>query len=399
MPQLIIFDLDGVITSEEVFWDCGGLMLHELLSSPLYWGLSVDGAYHPVTTAAASRQVSRVIYPESLLFHLKARGLYTTWENSYIMAVVYLVALLTRLPNPALLPFRPASREWLAAFRSQAETHHLAQRWDLASLHQQWSQQSPLDLPVFGGAVGWELLNRCDAYASAVLGLPVEGSFSPQGPFWCLCQDLLQEWLLGDRLYFEVYERHPAQRGKPGCLFFEEPLLPPARVRETLATLVQRGYTLGVASRRLWREAEPVLRIHGFLPYFSEAHICTHELVEAAEAGLRQRGDHQQLSKPHPFPFLAAVDRAAALAHAGGGGRSQRKSQPFIAVGDAPSDILAGRAAGALTVAVLTGANTTEARWLLEQSHPDFMLHDMTELPRLLEQFNGQALEGRDAAL
>src|SRR5579864_918301 len=39
MSDLIIFDLDGVITSEEAYWDAAGLTLHELLYSPRYWGL------------------------------------------------------------------------------------------------------------------------------------------------------------------------------------------------------------------------------------------------------------------------------------------------------------------------------------------------------------------------
>ena len=37
MSNLIVFDLDGVITSEEAYWDAAGLTLHELLYSPSYW--------------------------------------------------------------------------------------------------------------------------------------------------------------------------------------------------------------------------------------------------------------------------------------------------------------------------------------------------------------------------
>jgi phosphoglycolate phosphatase-like HAD superfamily hydrolase len=398
--RLIIFDLDGVITSEEAYWDCGGLTLHELLYSPSYWGLAADSSYQPVTTAAQSRRLSRMVYPEHLIFSLKARALNSTWDNCYAMAFLCLVALLARLPHPAsLLPFEPSSREWVAALRSQITVSHLAQSWNLAQLHQQWSQHHPFDLPVFRGAVGLELLNRGDAYASEVLGLRVEGSFSRHGPFWRLCQDLLQEWLLGDQLYFQVYGRPPAQVGKPGCLFFEEPLLPPERVREVLATLVQRGYTLGVASGRLWREAEPTLRTYGFLPYFAPEHICTHDVVEQAETRLRRRGDQRLLSKPHPFPFLAAVDRPSALALLGGEERPSWPSKAWLAVGDSPSDILAGKAAGALTVAVLTGARTAEARQFLEQSRPDFILNDMTELPPLLEQLEGQTMDLRGGGL
>jgi phosphoglycolate phosphatase-like HAD superfamily hydrolase len=400
LKHLIILDLDGVITSEEAYWDCGGLTLHELLYSPYYWGLSADASYQPVTTAAQSRRLSRMVYPEQLIFSLKARALNSNWDNCYAMAFLYLVALLARLPHPAsLLPFQPSSQDWLAALRSQIATSHLAQSWDLSQLHQNWSQLHPFDLPVFEGAIGLELLNRGDAYASEVLGLRVEGSFSRHGPFWRLCQDLLQEWLLGEQLYFQVYGRQPAQGGKSGCLFFEEPLLPPERVRETLAKLVQRGYTLGVASGRLWREAEPALRKYGFLPYFSEEHICTHDVVEQAEASLRRRGDQRLLSKPHPFPFLAAVDRPSALALSGGEEHPSWTSTPCIAVGDSTSDILAGRAAGALTVAVLTGARTAEARRLLEQSRLDFLLSDMTELPTLLEQIEGQTIDLRGAQL
>jgi hypothetical protein len=50
-----------------------------------------------------------------------------------------------------------------------------------------------------------------------------------------------------------------------------------------------------------------------------------------------------------------------------------------------------GRAASALTVAVLTGARTPQARTLLEQSEPDFIIDDMTKLPELLSQIDSLA--------
>ena len=45
------------------------------------------------------------------------------------------------------------------------------------------------------------------------------------------------------------------------------------------------------------------------------------------------------------------------------------------------------------------GARTAEARRLLEQSRPDFLLSDMTELPTLLEQIEGQTIDLRGAQL
>ena len=62
-----------------------------------------------------------------------------------------------------------------------------------------------------------------------------------------------------------------------------------------------------------------------------------------------------------------------------------------MVVGDSTSDILGGHAAGAITIAVLTGARTSEARSLLAQSNPDFTIEDITKLPELLEHLDSLA--------
>src|SRR5258708_16071509 len=82
MSNLIIFDLDGVITSEEAYWDAAGLTLHELMYSPRYWGLGAGSEYHPATTARESRRVSRAIFPETEILTLKARAINSNWDRS-----------------------------------------------------------------------------------------------------------------------------------------------------------------------------------------------------------------------------------------------------------------------------------------------------------------------------
>ena len=65
MSDLIVFDLDGVITSEEAYWDAAGLTLHELCYSPRYWHLDKSRSsagrqqYHPAPNAQESRDISR----------------------------------------------------------------------------------------------------------------------------------------------------------------------------------------------------------------------------------------------------------------------------------------------------------------------------------------------------
>jgi phosphoglycolate phosphatase-like HAD superfamily hydrolase len=391
LKNLIIFDLDGVITSEESYWDCAGLTLHELLYSPRYWDLTDGEDYRPAATPREIRVLSRETLPEWLILSFKARALNSNWDTCYAAVCLHLIDLLAHLPERAkLLPLDPSSAEWAAKLRGQIAVSGLAGRWNIEQLHHSWREQHPFDLSIFHGVTGLELFERMDAYASEMLCMPVEGAFSRRLPFWHFCQDLFQEWLLGDALYTKTHGHPPAQAGKPGCIFFEEPLLPVEQIRATLEKLREQGYTLGVASGRVYQEAAKPLEKYDLLRYFDEQHMGTYEVVTRAEKELRARSNPTMLGKPHPFHFQAAVDYQQALALA-----QKNEARPlnasFIAVGDSTSDILGGQAAGALTVAVLTGARSPEARELLLKSQPDFVIEDMTRLPELLAQVENLA--------
>jgi len=415
MSNLIIFDLDGVITSEEAYWDAAGLTLHELMYSPRYWGLGAGSEYHPATTARESRRVSRAIFPETEILTLKARAINSNWDTCYATVCLHLIDLLGCLKKllrdgiPAqLLPPQPWEAGWIAAFREQIA----GMKEQVLNTGTSLVSAQFFDAPVFRGYIGLELINRLDAYASEVLGYPIEGVFSRLSPFWAFCRDVFQEWYLGDELYTETYGHNPAQTGKPGCIHFEQPLLPVEQIRSTLESLRQHGYVLGFATGRVHQEAVYPLKMYGLLEYFDEQHISTYDYVERAEAWLRAHGDQTLLSKPHPFPFLVAADTdlqakfnenvVASLAGARPSSLANDTlssivnaapvhGQDFVVIGDSTSDILGGRAAGALTVAVLTGARTSEARDLLAQSKPDFTIEDITNLPALLASIDSLA--------
>ncbi|HET8845140.1 MAG TPA: HAD hydrolase-like protein, partial [Ktedonobacteraceae bacterium] len=386
MKNLIIFDLDGVITSEDVYWDCAGLTLHELLYSPLYWNLTRSSSYQPAVNVEESREISRATFPEWLIQSFKARALNSNWDTGYATACLHLIALLTYLPKRAeLLPLRPWDALWLAELREQMAEIDLDRTWDLSLMHDAWGEQHPFDLPAFQGTTGLGLFEVMDNYASGMLDLPIKGVFSRHGPFWRFCQDIFQEWLLGDKLFTRTHGHPPAQTGKPGCLFFEKPLLPVEQIRSTLALLQEQGYTLGIASGRVKQEAARPLEKYDLWRFFDEQHRATYDAVIWGETELRKIDQQQTLGKPHPFHFQAAIDREQALALLKGEAASPEI--PAIVVGDSTSDILGGRAAGALTVAVLTGSRASkEARSLLLKSEPDFVIEDITHLPALLNE-------------
>ncbi len=435
MSNLLIFDLDGVITSEEAYWDAAGLTLHELLYSPRYWNLDnneldADGLYHPATNAQESRRISRTVFPEPEILALKARSINSNWDTCYVAVCLHLMDLLVLLPDcSSLLPLEPWDERWNARFKelirtfeSQVAQPYLGRRKrPLPAPHlsrpyagmsagtknnrgeeaqsYQGRRKRPLPTPhfsrsyadfaavfedpIFDGCTGLELINRFDAYASDLLGYSIENVFSRHSPFWQFCRNIFQEWYLGDALFTETYGHNPAQASKPGCIHFEKPLLPLEQIHDTLETLRKQEYVLGFATGRAWQEAAYPLKMYGLFEYFDKQHLSTYDDVERAEAELRTHGDQTLLSKPNPFPFLFAANRDQM--------DTSIRPECFVVVGDSTSDILGGRAAGAITIAVMTGARTPQARTLLAQSNPDFSIEDMTRLPDLLERLDGLA--------
>ncbi|WP_052889109.1 HAD family hydrolase [Thermogemmatispora carboxidivorans] len=379
MKTLIVFDLDGVITSEEAYWDAAGLTLHELLYSPRYWNVTGQSGYAPVTDPEESRRLSRATLPEEEILLYKALALNSNWDTCYAAVCWRLIALLEQLPpttREPLLPLQPWEEGWLARLREALALQRAAFGQECQLLP---TGGPPFAEALFAGAVGLDLLNRYDAFASSRLGLPIEGVFSRLSPFWDFCRSLFQEWYLGEALYSRTYGHPPAQTGKSGCISFERPLLPPETLRETLDTLRASGYALGLATGRVYQEAALPLQAYDLLSRFEAEHICTYDAVETAEAALRLRGDTTLLGKPHPFQFLYALDQRGPSAD-----ELARNKPPFIVVGDSSGDMLGGRAAGAVTVATLSGARSEEARRRLLACEPDFVIEDVRHLPSLL---------------
>src|ERR1700692_3251927 len=118
LNTLVIFDLDGVITSEDAYWDTAGLVVHELLYSPRYWHIDPSlEHYLPPQTGEESRRVSRAVLAEALVLDLKARSVNSNWDTCYAGFSLHLIELLAQLPDrAALVPLLPWNEGWIADF-------------------------------------------------------------------------------------------------------------------------------------------------------------------------------------------------------------------------------------------------------------------------------------------
>ncbi len=124
-------------------------------------------------------------------------------------------------------------------------------------------------------------------------------------------------------------------------------LLPNAK--EILEELKKKGYSLGIASTKLKKFIMEAINHFEIADYF--------EVVVS--------GYEVENHKPAPDLILETA--------------KQMKVDPkdCVYIGDSPTDIIAGREAGCLTIAVLTGANNLEK---MSRENPDFVIADLTFL-------------------
>lgn len=124
-------------------------------------------------------------------------------------------------------------------------------------------------------------------------------------------------------------------------------------VKDTVHTLKERGYKLGIVTTKLHDVVLKGLRLMDLEPYF--------EAVVAL--------DHVEKEKPDPEPVLKALEQLGA------------KPEEAIMVGDNYHDILAGKNAGTKTAGV---AWSMKGRDYLANFEPDFMLESMADILAIL---------------
>ncbi|MEJ5293273.1 MAG: HAD family hydrolase [Candidatus Methanosuratincola sp.] len=133
--------------------------------------------------------------------------------------------------------------------------------------------------------------------------------------------------------------------------FLNSPLLPGAE--DVLRTLKKKGFPIVIVTTRSAKEALHVLRRHSLEGYF--------DLVVSR--------DQVRRGKPYPDPVLFALKRI------------DLDPREAVMIGDMPTDIEAGKAAGTKTLGVAAGIFNEELR----RSQPDAIVSSLYEIPEVLE--------------
>lgn len=385
----IIFDMDGVITSEERYWDAAALTVWELLHGPHYLGIP-PGSYGPglieFKTAVDMEEIAlirRVVFQEGkVIAYFKQRAINSNWDLAFLTFSFQLVLLFRFLHERGLagkeIPVKGAlKREDLPLI--------LFKRRAVNGNELKWFPSFGAVLnPWCGKAMGLEIMGKL----TSLLPLPFlelgKESFYPASPLWEGVKCVFQEWYFGEREYKELYGESPFYPGKDGLIYREEPILPAEKIRNTLQELRRQGWSLGIATGRPSNELYIPLEKMDLWGFFDPESVVTYDDVAEAEKKHRLQGI-LPLGKPHPFSFLKAY---------WGKGCDEKElfNPPYprvpgdccFVVGDSPADLLAAREMGAAFIGVLTGYGKDDVQSLFLKEGARAVLPDITRLPGFL---------------
>lgn len=425
--ELIILDMDGVITSEQAYWDAAGLVVRDILESPVFLGLSQPD-YTPIANLFYRRLVkgyrleSRKYLPTDLISKCKSRGINSNWDLAYLVTGLYLThlihpfqrihqSLFQTLPHPT--PMRKQMEE-IPVNLIQHCLSPILDRLKRIAQDGEWERFFHLrDFHLWG-----DYLRRQKKYVSQIkqIELNIIDDFHPNirgiqlldelnllvndpqtkkyhlfgrnSILWDECRDLFQQWYLGEDLYRTVYGAPIQFTPKPGLIHHEEPLNGLEKTHAALTKLKEAGFTLGIATGRPRMEILTPLQEWNMLRYFDIDHVVTHDDVEQAEHELKTHRINTHLGKPHPFAFIKAVHPARSTLDLY---KMCQEPIPYnhrvLVVGDATADIWAAKKMGCLSVALLSGVMGQINRHELEETKPDLICNHFIELSEALSSY------------
>jgi phosphoglycolate phosphatase-like HAD superfamily hydrolase len=371
MYQMILFDVDGVLLSEERCFDASALAVWELLYGPHFLELT-EGKF---TTTPAEEQIryirKQVFQDDKILDWMKDRGINANWDMVYLVFSTQLMLMLEKI-DPSFV------RNWIA--KPITEESLLALQKHTYGLQADFTFFSTLFDESHGILNRDELLVYFNQYVKKQFGVEVD-YFSRVSSLWELGRSVYQEWYFGEEL-FQKEEGYARTKGKQGFLYQEIPLAPIGELQQLFTDLNKQGITLGIGTGRPYLEMEVPLREMGLLPNFDPNRIVTASDVVSAE---EKYPNEAPLGKPHPFTYLLGYLGAHAT-HL----RALELTLPIqdgenvLVVGDSVADFLAAQSIGCHFAATLTGLTGQAARGKFEELGADYILDDVRQLKTII---------------
>ncbi|MEE0943924.1 MAG: HAD hydrolase-like protein [Clostridia bacterium] len=315
----VIFDMDGVVTSENNYWTASALTVWEYLFP--------DSSVKEIADNA--KQIRKtVMCNDKLISLLKGKGVNSNWDLSYIIYAVCKIY----------------------------DTTDFNTVMDICS---SFSDNILDEYAIIGDKL------------TDVTG--IDGTRN--GKLWTDMMMCFQEWFLGDDLYFLTYKQPTKNPGKKGLIEDETPIVDNDCLKEIFNNLKNSGKRIATATGRPSAEITKPLKDFGIYDCFDADGLINYDYVQFAEEALGKT-----LSKPHPYIFIKAMMGKDYPDNDIINDKYDKDNiRRTLIVGDAGADILAAKAIGVDFCAVLTGVSGKAAKSYFEELNSEYIFDSLED--------------------
>ena len=347
MIKLLVFDLDGVITSEGRYWNTSRLTVWDIFTNYKFLGLN-DFFSPSLDSPQQALTEGKLIISDGFIRELKQRAVNSNWDLTYFVVSLYLISIMENVSLTQDIQGL-SFLEQLQSLGKQVTTsaHHSY------IIEQFWQETQDIQ--------GTQVSEYLVPFSKRVIGRELS-DFLSLDELWTFCYQLFQDWYEGRRGF---------------TLPDDQTVLDVGKIEETLVTLSQH-YDLGIATGRPRNEViEPLTKL-GILKYFNPQRIVTYDEVLEAQAYLNNK---TKLGKPHPFILYKAISPHLPLEEILNDDFILEQAAQVAYIGDAGSDVVAAKKAKCLSIGVLTGFSTAQS---LLKLGCDIIVQDITHLMEVL---------------
>jgi phosphoglycolate phosphatase-like HAD superfamily hydrolase len=376
MIGTILFDVDGVLLSEEHYFDASALTVWELIISKNYLALAPE-KYKTDYSPTEVKVIRETVFGKNdeVLKLMKSRGLNANWDMIYLSFGHQFIHLLSQIKENEkdrinIWLQEPINRDVLLEIGRVLGNYDINLDFDRFVPDFERSTETKQ-----------ELFNYLNLLAKEKLGVYTE-IFSGISALWLVCEHVCQEWYVGDENVEKSTGRPSVQLGKKGFLANETTLAEKEDIDELFSFLTESGVKVGIGTGR--PELETIQPFHhlDWLKHFDINHIVTADDVLKAEKELIER---RSLSKPHPFTYIMGLrGREISSEECLNTPLPIENGEEVLVVGDSLADLLAARKLGCQFAAVLTGLSGKDARNTFEKHEADYILDTVLEVRRII---------------
>lgn len=375
MIKTVLFDVDGVLLSEERYFDASALTVWEMLFSSNYLGLDSEKfkiAYNEDDIADIR---TRVFHKDEVLKLMKSYGFNANWDMIYLTFAYQLIRLLAQIKEVE----QPQIINWLEKDIDQQTLLDMQQTFskyrldiDFETLIEDFQKANTANPNLF--------LHLNDL-AEQKLGVKT-ATFKRESPLWDIGEHASQEWYVGDDNILASTGKPSIQQGKQGFLKDEKTLGKPEDIGWLFQALKKAGVTIGIGTGRPELETIGPFRHLGWLDYFESNDIATADDVLNAE---KDYPSYIPLAKPHPFTYISALlGRDTPTLESINYPVPIENGDEVLVVGDSLADLLAAEQMGCRFAAVLTGLSGKEARAEFAAHQAEFILDSVMDVKELV---------------